>query len=245
MRVVQYSGGIASWAVAQRVAARYGTANTVLLFANTHIEDDDVYAFLHAGARQLGLPLVEVADGRTPWQVFEDRQLLGNSRLAPCSYYLKILPCRQWLTAHADPADTVLYIGIDPSVRDRKRAPAIERGWMPWRAEFPLLAEPELTKAHMLAEARALGLTPPMAYELGWDHANCGQLCVRGGQKHWLRTLKHFPDRFADYETREQAFRVRTGKDVAILKETRGGVVHPLPLAELRRRHEEPTTDAP
>lgn len=239
LRVVQYSGGIASWMVAQRVAARHGTDDLVLLFADTKIEDDDVYMFLRAGARQLGVPPVVVADGRTPWEVFEDRQLIGNSRLAPCSYFLKILPCRQWLSTHADPADTVLYIGIDPSIRDRKRAPAIERGWTPWQVKFPLLDEPELTKADMLAEARRLGLTPPAAYDLGFAHANCGQLCVRGGQKHWLRTLDYFPDRFASYEQREQAFRNRTRKDVAILKETRGGVVRPLPLAELRRRHEE------
>lgn len=237
MHVIQYSGGITSWAAAQRVAARHGTDNLVLLFANTKREDPDVYDFLHAGARQLGVPLVEVADGRDPWEVFEDRQILGNSRIAPCSYYLKILPCRNWLKANADPAEAMLYIGIDPSIRDRKRAPGIERGWKPWRVQFPLLDEPDLTKTDMLAEARAFGLTPPLAYELGFDHANCGQLCVRGGQKHWLRTLKYFPDRYAEYEAREQQFRDRTGKDVAILKETRQGVVYPLPLAELRRRH--------
>jgi len=72
----------------------------------------------------------------------------------------------------------------------------------------------------------------------------CGQLCVRGGQKHWLRTLEHFPDRFTDYEVREQRFRERTGKNVAILKERRAGRTLPLPLAELRRRHNAyPATD--
>jgi len=236
-RVVQFSGGITSWAVARRVADRYGVDDLVLLFADTQIEDDDLYAFVHASAAQLGARLIRVADGRTPWQVFEDKQRLGNSLLAPCSYALKILPCRRWLTANTDPASTVLYVGIDSSARDRRRAPAIERGWLPWRVEFPLLDEPDLSKADLLAEARALGLRPPRAYELGFDHANCGQLCVRGGQKHWLRTLEHFPDRFLDYEAREQRFRQRTGKNVAILKERRAGRTLPLPLAELRRRH--------
>lgn len=235
-RVVQFSGGIASWCVAQRVAARHGTDDLVLLFANTQIEDDDLYAFVHASAAQLAVPLVVVADGRTPWDVFEDKQLIGNSRLAPCSLILKILPCRRWLTDNTDPADTVLYIGIDNSTRDQRRAPAIRHGWQPWQVELPLLDEPELTKEDMLAEARALGLSPPAAYSLGWEHANCGQLCVRGGQKHWLRTLRHYPDRYADYEIREQRFRRRTGKNVAILKERRAGTTYPLPLTELRRR---------
>jgi hypothetical protein len=237
-RVVQFSGGIASWAVARRVADRHGVDDLVLLFADTLIEDDDLYAFVEASAAQLGAPLVRVADGRTPWQVFEDKRLLGNSLLAPCSSVLKILPCRRWLTEHTDPARTVLYVGIDNGARDRRRAPGIAHGWRPWRVEFPLLDEPTLSKADMLAEARALGLRTPRAYELGFDHANCGQLCVRGGQKHWLRTLEHFPDRFGDYEVREQLFRQRIGKNVAILKERRAGRTLPLPLTELRRRHD-------
>lgn len=235
-RVVQFSGGIASWATARRVVAKYGTENTVLLFADTRIEDADFYAFVVAAADQLRVPLVRVADGRTPWELFEDKQIIGNSRLAPCSHVLKILPCRRWLAANTDPASTVLYVGIDNSPRDRRRAPAIQSRWAPWRVELPLLDEPHLTKQDMLAEARSLGLTPPAAYDLGYDHANCGQLCVRGGQAHWLRTLRHFPDRYADYEAREQAFRDRTGKNVAILKERREGVTRPLTLAELRRR---------
>jgi hypothetical protein len=40
-----------------------------------------------------------------------------------------------------------------------------------------------VSKAELLTEARALGLRPPQAYVLGFDHANCGQLCLRGGQK--------------------------------------------------------------
>lgn len=170
--------------------------------------------------------------------MFEDKQRLGNSLLAPCSYALKILPCRRWLTAHTDPTSTVLYVGIDNSPRDRRRAPAIERGWSPWRVEFPLLDEPEVSKADLLAEARALDLRPPQAYALGFDHANCGQRCVRGGQKYWLRNLECFPDRFADYEAREQRFRRRTGKNVAILRERRAGRTIPLPLSELRRRYQ-------
>lgn len=238
-RIVQFSGGIASWAVVQRVVARYGPDDVVLLFADVQIEDDDLITFVHDTVAQLGVPLVCVADGRTPWELFEDKQIIGNSRLAPCSYALKILPCRKWLTAHTDPADTVLYVGIDNGRRDGNRAPAIRQGWLPWPVEFPLLDEPDLTKQDMLDEAVARGLTPPAAYQLGYDHANCGQRCVRGGQKYWLRTLKYFPDRFADYEAREQAFRDRTGKDVAILKYRRNGTTYPLPLAELRRRHEQ------
>jgi hypothetical protein len=97
-------------------------------------------------------------------------RFLGNARLAPCSKVLKQQPARKWLQAHADPATTTLYVGIDAS--ETRRIPGIRVGWVPWTVEFPLTEEPELTKETMLAEARALGLTPPRAYEEGFAHAN-------------------------------------------------------------------------
>ncbi|WP_218578851.1 hypothetical protein [Phytohabitans houttuyneae] len=41
LHVVQYSGGIGSWAAAQRVIAAHGTTDLVLLVAdNTGVEDE-------------------------------------------------------------------------------------------------------------------------------------------------------------------------------------------------------------
>ncbi|MCI2421130.1 hypothetical protein MOQ72_27170 [Saccharopolyspora sp. K220] len=235
MHVIQYSGGIGSWATAQRVAARHGTGDMILLFSDTLLEEDSLYAFLAESAAQLGAPLVRVTDGRTPFEVYWATRFLGNARLAPCSKVLKQQPARQWLQAHVDPDATTLYVGIDAS--ESHRIPGIRAGWTPWTVEFPLTEEPELTKDAMLAEARALGLTPPRAYEEGFAHANCAGMCVRGGQKHWRRLLECHPDRFVGYERQEQEFRAEFG-DVAILKEQRNGVVRPLPLTELRHRHE-------
>jgi hypothetical protein len=62
-------------------------------------------------------------------------------------------------------------------------------------------------------------------------------MCVRAGQRHWLRLLEIHPDRFRHAEAEEQRFRRRFG-DVAILKQIRNGRSVPLPLTELRRRHE-------
>jgi len=74
--VVQFSGGIGSWAATQRVIAEHGTADLVLLFADTKVEDDDLYRFLDDAAAQIGVPVTVVADGRTPFQVFADTRFL-------------------------------------------------------------------------------------------------------------------------------------------------------------------------
>src|ERR1041384_4711829 len=85
MHVIQYSGGIGSWATAQRVAAQHGTSRMVLLYTDTRVEEQSLYTFVAESAAQLRVPLVTVADGRTPFEVYWDVRFLGNSRLAPCS----------------------------------------------------------------------------------------------------------------------------------------------------------------
>jgi PP-loop superfamily ATP-utilizing enzyme len=81
--VVQYSGGIGSWAAAKRVAARHGTTDLVLLTADTQVEDPDLWRFVHDSAAEIGVQPTIVADGRSPFEVFADVRFLGNSRLAP------------------------------------------------------------------------------------------------------------------------------------------------------------------
>ncbi|XVQ08119.1 hypothetical protein ACQP1W_36955 [Spirillospora sp. CA-255316] len=240
LHVVQYSGGIGSWAAAQRVAAQHGTANMVLLFADTRVEDGDLYRFLDESAAHLGVPVTRVADGRTPFQVFNDQRFLGNSRLAPCSAHLKQIPCRRWLEENADPASTVLYVGIDWS--EERRTAAIVKGWAPWRVEFPMCNPPKLTKAQMLDQARSAGIRTPRLYDLGFSHNNCGGACVRAGQRQWKHLLRVFPDRYAAAEHAETAIRGLLG-DVAILRERRRGQSHPLTLAELRHRQAPPLFD--
>lgn len=51
--VVNFSGGVGSWAAARRVADRHGTDNLTLLFADTLIEDADLYRFLVEAAANI------------------------------------------------------------------------------------------------------------------------------------------------------------------------------------------------
>ncbi|WP_433206897.1 hypothetical protein ACQP1G_20885 [Nocardia sp. CA-107356] len=230
------SGGIGSFASAVRIAQRYSTDEMVLLFADTLAEDPDLHRFLGEAVQYIGVPLTRVCDGRDPFQVFDDVRYIGNSRLAPCSKWLKQIPCRRWLEQHCDPANTVLYVGFDAV--EWRREPGVVKGWAPWRVEFPMTEEPCLTKQDMLDECRAVhGIEPPLLYELGYSHNNCGGVCVRAGKKQWLRTLELFPERFAYAERREAELREKLG-NYSILVEQRKGMKYPLPLSELRRRAE-------
>jgi hypothetical protein len=231
--VVMFSGGVGSWAAAKRAAAAHGTSDLVLLFADTNTEDEDLYRFLGQAAANVGAPLVRVADGRTPWQVFNAERFIGNTRVPVCSRLLKVIPCRRWLAANTNPATTV-HVGIDWT--ETHRLPAIERGYAPWPATAPLCDRPYLDKPAMLAWLRAEGIEPPRLYRLGFPHNNCGGACVRGGQAQWANLLRTMPGRYADQEAAEQAFRARVGADASILGDRASGTTRPLTLRAFRER---------
>jgi 3'-phosphoadenosine 5'-phosphosulfate sulfotransferase (PAPS reductase)/FAD synthetase len=234
-RVVMFSGGVGSWATAQRVAERVGTEGMTLLFADTLMEDEDLYRFIDEAAGDVGAPLVKIADGRNIWQVFRDERFLGNTRVDPCSKILKRNLLRRWLEEHCDPATTVVYLGIDWT--EAHRFTSAKKRWAPWTVEAPLCEKPYIDKRDALATLRLRGIRPPRLYEMGFPHNNCGGGCVKAGQAQFARLLQQLPDRYAEWERNEEELRQELG-DVAILRDRTDGTTKPLTLADLRRRIE-------
>jgi len=227
--VVMYSGGLASFAAAHRIRDE----KPVLLFTDTLIEENTLYAFLDASAAFLGLELVRIADGRTPWEVFRDVRMLGNTRADPCSRILKRELARKWVDENAPDADIIF--GLDWT--EPHRLPAVERNWAPHRVRAPMMDKPYRLKHELVAWVESLGLTPPAAYREGFPHANCGGGCIKAGVGEWTRLYRLRPDTFARWEQEEEELRELLG-DVAILRDRTDGTTDPLPLSALRQRIE-------
>ena len=234
--IVMFSGGIGSWATAKRVAKKRGTKNLILLFADTLIEDEDLYRFLEEAAKNVGGKLVKVAEGRDPWQVFKDERFIGNSRVDPCSKILKRRFLRRWLEKNCDPDSTTVHLGIDWS--EIHRFENAQEHWVPWKCEAPLCDRPYRMKQEMLADLEAEGIKQPRLYDMGFPHNNCGGFCIKAGQAHFKRLLEVMPERFAYHEKKELELAAYLGKDVAILTDRRGGKRRPLTLKALRERVE-------
>ena len=83
--IVMFSSGIGSWAAARRLVETVDPSDVTLLFADTLIEDEDNYRFLHEAASDIGAELVIVADGRTPIEAMRDwgRGLFGQQSRRP------------------------------------------------------------------------------------------------------------------------------------------------------------------
>ena len=242
--VVMFSGGIGSWATAKIVARQQTTKDLYLVFSdvkgftdNPHIgEDEDTYRFVEEAAANVGGQLVILRDGRDIWQVFKDRNFLGNSRLAHCSFELKQKPARKWLEENCKPEETVVYVGIDWT--ETHRLPAIVKNYKPWVAQAPLTEPPYIDKEQWIELAQKEGLKTPRLYDLGFAHNNCGGGCVRAGQGQFKKLYEIMPERFKVWEEKEQEVREHIGKDVSILTEMVKGEKRPLPLSELRSRIE-------
>lgn len=235
--VVNFSGGVGSWCAAKRVAIEHGTENLVLLFADTLIEDADLYRFLEEGAANIGGKLVKIADGRTPWQVFKDVRYLGNSRVDPCSRVLKRALLDKWREENCDPADTVVYCGIDWS--EMHRFVKLRERLEGWTVRAPMCDRPYISKAQQLDLLAAEGIRRPRLYDLGFPHNNCGGACVKAGLAHFRHLLKVLPDVYAEWERNELELQEYLGRfDATILRDRRGGKTTPMTLRDFRLRIE-------
>jgi hypothetical protein len=256
--VVSFSGGLCSFWAAWRVIQKYGRENVVLLFADTLIEDHDLYAFNEAAAMLLGVPITRVVEGRTPWELFRDEGMIGNNRFPICSVRLKREPLAKWFDAHClnmaeegqeqipflhdgrQPA--TLYLGFDWTEPNRIADMKAEHPL--WRIDAPMQEEPIWDKCRMEREAVALGLAIPRLYKEGFPHNNCGGRCVRAGISHWVHLYRVRPAAYIEWMDEElETQRVLAERGISnahftVLKDRRGGETKPLALSQLRNRIE-------
>jgi len=235
--LLMLSGGKGSWGAGRYLIDELGAdpARMAALFTDTNGEDADLYRFLADCVANLGIPLHTIDnDGATIWDVFAKERMIGNTRLSVCSRALKQRPARRWLAENTDPERTLVVMGIDWT--ETHRLPGIERNYAPWGAVAPLTVPGAWDKARVDSELAAAGIAQPRLYAQGFAHNNCAGACVRAGQGQWAQLYATNPERYAQEEAQEEAFRQRTGKDVSILRDRRGGVLRPLTLRALRQR---------
>jgi 3'-phosphoadenosine 5'-phosphosulfate sulfotransferase (PAPS reductase)/FAD synthetase len=232
--LVMFSGGLGSWMAGKIVVERYGVEDVELIFADTKIEDEDLYRFLEEGAENIGAPLVTIAEGRTPWEVFHDTRFLGNSRVGNCSRVLKREFIRKWIKERYEPDECVMYLGIDGMEAQRQERAA--EWWKPYRVESPLCEPPFVSYGQIKDRLATEGIEIPRLYKLGFAHNNCGGFCVRSGQGQFAHLLKVMPGRYAYHEAKEQELREYLGADVTILRRQEKNVRIKMTLTEFRKR---------
>ena len=243
IHIVSFSTGLSSALTAERVLHRYGKDATEIVAMDTLCEDEDNWRFARDCQARWGKEIVILRDGRDPYQVAEDKNIIPNQRIAPCTFVLKINLFTGWLEQFRDrfkqyPQATV-HIGYDYAEAHRCKATTENYNRAGWIVDFPLLWKPYPHQKYSEI-VRGWGIEPPRTYGMGFKHANCLKKgCVKMGQGDWLRLYLNFPDRYAITEEWEQSQREHPiKKNYAILRSQSNGTVTPLTLKELREQHE-------
>lgn len=234
--IVSYSGGLGSFFSAYLLKKEKPNAEIKLVFCDTLIEDEDLYRFLDESAKALNLPLIKIADGRNPWQLFEDMGFQGNSRIAPCSSQLKRKVFNSWLSDnYPDKEDFVVVMGIDFQEIERLERAKKNNNY---KIIAPLCEKPYLFDSDKEMILKEYNLKKPRLYEMGFPHNNCGGFCVRSGLAQFERLYKNFPERFLWHEKSQQELMKNKPKaDRPFLRKTINGKLNYITLKEFREKY--------
>lgn len=235
--IISYSGGLASFGTACKIIEEHGAENVTLLFADTLIEDEDLYRFLYESAEKLGAHLVHLKDGRTPWEVFKDVKYIGNSRTAPCSRILKTDQCSKWMKEHYSPETAKLCLGL--LIDEWERLPRAQKNWEPWEVTAPLCEEPVWSARDIDNKLKELNIERPRLYDMGFPHNNCGGFCVRAGQRQMQELYEQMPERFLYHEEQMEHVLSERPKTKPFLKKTEDGETRYLSLKDFREMMDE------
>lgn len=233
--IVSYSGGIGSAITAQMVVDKYGAENTVLLFSDTNMEDPDLYRFNKDVSNLLQVPITRIADGRTPWEVFEDVKFIGNSRIDPCSQILKREIIKTWIKENYTSEECNIFVGIDCSEEHRLHRVVEANKPYVYRS---ILIEQDIfiDNEYKLQWCKDNNITPPLLYALGFAHNNCGGFCVKAGLGQFKMLYEKLPERYNEHEEIEQRLMRENPKLRPFLKKTIKGETLYLTMKDYREQ---------
>lgn len=234
--IVNVSGGLTSFEALRRTIEKYGKEHVHAIFADTLIEDEDLYRFLDDQERYFDIQIERIADGRTPWQVMKDERCITLQEMAPCSKILKRQAIEKIITARYATDTSVRVFGMDWT--EMHRVNRLREALAPQATWFPLCERPYVDKCHIAAFLEQCGIAVPRLYRMGFSHNNCGGGCVKAGQAHWAHLYYSMPERYALWERKEQEIQQHLGKPVTILKIQRQGERIPTSLKSFPERLE-------
>ena len=233
--IVSFSGGMGSFAEAKSCVDKFGKENVTLLFADTMMEDEDLYRFLDECVAFLGCELVTLTDGRTPFEIFKDVKFMGNSMVDPCSKLLKREPLNKWFKKNYQPEDAHMHLGIDYS--EEHRLVGVQKRMKPYIYRSTLVEDGRIIHKDF---SEQFGIKRPRLYNWKLGHNNCGGFCIKAGLGHYKALFDASPERYAEFETKEADVYESLGAVYPFLKKTEDKVLKRLTLKEYREQYLEP-----
>ena len=227
--IISFSGGMGSFAEAVSCVHQYGEDRVIALFADTLIEDYDLYRFMEECVDYLGCEHRIIKDGRTPFEVFKDVKFMGDSRIDPCSRILKRELINGYIKKTWSPEEISVHLGIDYSEEHRLRV--VQEKMKPYVYRSTLVETGRLVPKDFSSR---FGIEPPRLYSMGLGHNNCGGFCVKAGLGHYKKLLEGDREQYIHFEQQELEVYETIPRAKPFLKKQIKGQVHYMTLREYR-----------
>ena len=227
--IVSFSGGMGSFAEAKSCVDKYGKENVTLLFADTLMEDEDLYRFKDECVAFLGCELVTLTNGKTPFEIFKQEKFMGNSMVDPCYKILKREPLIEWFNAKFAVDEAQMHLGIDYS--ESHRLEGVQKRMSPYVYRSTLAEEGKIIHKDY---SEQFGIKRPRLYDWKLGHNNCGGFCIKAGLGHYKALYEANPDRYMEFEAKEAEVYDVIGAVYPFLKKTENKVLRRLTLKQYR-----------
>jgi hypothetical protein len=227
--IVSFSGGMGSFAEAKSCVDKYGKENVTLLFADTLMEDEDLYRFKDECVAFLGCELVTLTNGKTPFEIFKQEKFMGNSRVDLCSRMLKREPLNNWFTDNFAVDEAQMHLGIDYS--ESHRLDGVQKRMSPYIYRSTLVEEGKIINKDY---SEQFGIKRPRLYDWKLGHNNCGGFCIKAGLGHYKALYEANPERYREFESKEQEVYDVIGATYPFLNKTENKVLRRLTLKQYR-----------
>ena len=230
--VVSFSGGMGSFAEAKSCVDKFGKENVLLLFADTLMEDEDLYRFKDECIALLECELVTLTNGRTPFEVFKEQKFMGNSLVDPCSRILKREPLNKWFKSNYTEDEAHMHLGIDYS--EEHRLVGVQTRMKPYTYRSTLVEEGRIINKDF---SEQFGIKRPRLYNWKLGHNNCGGFCIKAGLAHYKALYEANPERYKEFEVKEQEVYDAIGATHPFLKKTEYYTLRRLTLKQYRENY--------
>ena len=205
IHVIQFSGGAASALVAKLVAEEYGKENVVLLHHDTKAEDPDTYRFLKQVSKHVGVPVVDISDGRSLWEVIEHKKALPSDWMPFCTEILKQKPGEyyfRWLERQK--IEYTMYNGFGPDEWSRVQRAVVRAEASGRKLRCPLFEKKIYGEEVKRIIREDWKICLPNAYKT-MKHNNCIP-CFKAGKASWRKVWEFYPEQFAKAVELEKRF---------------------------------------
>ena len=227
--IVSFSGGMGSFAESKSCVDKYGKDSVILLFADTLMEDEDLYRFKDECVRFLDCELVTLTNGKTPFDVFKQEKFMGNSKVDLCSRVLKREPLIKWFVENFDVDEAQMHLGIDYS--ESHRLDGVQKRMAPYIYRSTLVEEGRIINKDF---SEQFGIKRPRLYDWKLGHNNCGGFCIKAGLGHYKALYEANPDRYMEFEAKEAEVYDVIGATYPFLKKTENKELRRLTLKQYR-----------